>query len=111
MPSDNAPDESERIQRAKMKRMGCMSAQDFYGKIYENMPKGSVLISGNMRNDSPQAPFVVDAIGWQGIIQRSTPDYLRILREAGIPGDAVELYTPDENDSAGVYNIVAITKL
>ncbi len=111
VPSDGAPTEIERAQRYFMQRAGCLSAQEFYGAIYENMPEGSVLLTGNMRDDSPQASFIVDGLGWKGIIQRSTKDYLRIMQEAGIPGEAVKLYMPDTDNSAAVYNLVAITKL
>ncbi len=110
VPSDGAPTEMEQAQRKIMARGGCLSAQEFYGTIYANMPEGSVLLTGNMRNDSPQASFVVDGLGWKGIIQRSTADYLRILEEADIPGEAVKLYMPDPDNSAAVYNLVAITK-
>ena len=111
VPSDDAPTEMERKQRETMKRAGCLSAQEFYGTIYEHMPKGSVLVTGNMRDDSPQASFVVEGLGWKGIIQRPTEDYLRILKGAEIPSEAVELYMPDPKDSAAVYNLVKITKL
>lgn len=111
VPSDNAPTEMEQAQRRTMERARCLSAQDFYRKIYEHMPEGSVLVTGNMRDDSPQASFVIDGLGWKGIIQRSTEDYLRILKEAGIPGQAVELFVPDREQSAAVYNLVVVTKL
>lgn len=111
VPSDDAPTEMEREQRELMKKVGCLSAQEFYGAIYENMPKGSILLTGNMRDDSPQAQFVIDGLGWKGIIQRSTEDYMRILEQAGIPSEAVSLYMPDAENSAGVYNLVAIKKI
>ncbi len=111
VPSANATDSLEQKQREIMKKMGCLSAEEFYGAIYESMPKGSILMTGNMRDDSPQAAFVTGGLGWKGIIQRSTESYLQILSDAGIPGNAVGLYVPDGEESAGVYNLVAITKL
>jgi hypothetical protein len=111
VPSDFASTEMEQQQRELMRRGGCLSAEEFYGAIYENMPQGSILLTGNMRDDSPQASFVIDGLGWKGIIQRSTEDYLSILERAGIPSEAVKLYMPDSTESAGVYNLVAIKKL
>lgn len=110
VPSAFATRPEEQKQREFMERLGCLSAEEFYGKIYENMPEGSVFLTGNMRDDSPEAPFVVDGLGWKGIIQRSTEDYLKILERAGIPSEAVRFYVPDAEQSAGVYNLVAITK-
>lgn len=111
VPSDFASQVMEREQRRVMERMGCISAESFYGEIYSSMPSGSVLLTGNMRDDSPQAPFVVDGLGWKGIIQRSTTEYLGILERAGVPGGAVTLCVPDPDGSAGVYNLVAIRKV
>ncbi len=109
VPSANAPTPEERKQRALMERIGGLSAEEWYAQIYESMPEGSVWLTGNMRSDSPQLSFVMNGIGWQGIIARSTEDYLKIIKDAGIPGEAVTLYVPGE-DSAGVYNLVAIRK-
>ena len=111
MPSDVPATEMEQQQRERTRRIGYLSAEEFYGTIYKNMPHGSVLLTGNMRDDSPQASFVIDGLGWPGIIQRSTEDYLAILERAGIPAEAVELYIPDPQNSAAVYNLVAIKKL
>lgn len=110
VPSDSATDDIERKQRELTRKMGWLSAEEFYAEVYKNMPKGSVLLTGNMRNDSPQATFVTDGAGWKGIIQRSTEDYLQVLEGAGIPGEAVTLFVPDLQESAGVYNLVAIVK-
>lgn len=110
VPSDHATNPQEQKQREFMERLGCLSAEDFYGTIYEHMPKGTTFLTGNMRDDSPEASFVIDGLGWKGIIQRSTPDYLKILERAGIPSEAVRFYVPDQEQSAGVYNLVAITK-
>ncbi|HSH18004.1 MAG TPA: hypothetical protein VK978_01335 [Candidatus Saccharimonadales bacterium] len=111
VPSDGAPTQEEHDKREEMKAKRCLSAQEFYATIYANMPEGSVFLTGNMRDDSPQGDFITDGLGWPGIIRRSTEDYMRILEESGIPGEAVRLYMPDKNDSAAVYNMVAITKL
>lgn len=111
VPSAHAASEMEQEQRERMRKYGCLSAEEFYQAIYDNMPEGSVLLTGNMRDDSPQASFVIDGLGWQGIIQRSTEEYLGILERAGIPAEAVELYEPDQQNSAGVYNLVSIKKL
>ena len=110
VPSDHATDPAEIQMRRTMERAGMLSAEDFYGTIYENMPEGAVLITGNMRNDSPQGDFVIDGLGWPGIIRRGTEEYLEILRKAGIPGESVQLFVPDPDKSAAVYNLVAITK-
>lgn len=110
VPRDSATDPTEIEMREKMRRIGLLSAEMFYRTIYENMPKGAVLITGNMRSDSPQGDFVTDGLGWPGIIKRSTQEYLQILHDAGIPSDSVELYVPDSEGSAGAYNLVAISK-
>lgn len=111
IPSDNATDPAEIVQREKMRRRGLISAEEFYRAIWEYMPKGAVFVSGNMRDDSPEARFVTDGLGWKGIIQRSTKDYLTILKNAGIPASAVTLYAPKANGaSSGVYNMVSIQK-
>jgi hypothetical protein len=109
VPSANAPTPEEQKQRVSMERMGFLSAEEWYAQIYDSMPEGSVWLTGNMRTDSPQLSFVMNGIGWQGIIARSTEDYLNIIKDAGIPGEAVELYVPGEG-STGVYNLVAIRK-
>lgn len=111
VPSDHAADPNEQRQRQLMARVGCLSAEEFIGTIYENLPLGSVFITGNMRDDSRQAPFVLHALGWKGIIQRSTKVYLRILERAGVPGEAVHLCLPCPDASSGVYNLVAIQKV
>jgi len=110
VPSGHATATNELQQRQVMARMGCLSAEEFMATIYENLPTGSVFITGNMRDDSRQAPFVLHALGWKGIIQRSTRDYLRILERAGVPGEAVHLCLPCPDASSGVYNLVAIQK-
>jgi hypothetical protein len=110
VPSDNAQTIQEKEQRRLMQKAGFLSAEEFYAAIYQNMPVGSVLLTGNMRDDSPQANFVIQGLGWKGIIQRSTEEYLGILENAGIPDQAVRLYLPKKLGSSGVYNLVAITK-
>lgn len=109
VPSEYAPSAEEQQQRRLMERIGNMSAEQWYKTIYNNMPEGSVWLTGNMRTDSPQLEFVMQGLGWQGIIARGTEEYLAILQKAGIPGEAVNLFVPGE-DSSGVYNLVAIKK-
>lgn len=111
VPSANAKDPVEQQMRAMMARGNLLSAEDFYKTIYDNMPQGSVLITGNMRRDSPQGDFVTDGLGWPGIIKRDTNEYLTILRDAGIPAEAVDLFVPDQEKSAAAYNLVAIRKI
>ena len=110
VPSEYASNEAERHMRAVMGSRNLLSAEGFYKTIYDNMPAGSILVTGNMRDDSPQGRFVTEGLGWPLIIERSTEEYLSILRNAGIPGEAVELFVPGSK-SAGVYNLVKITKL
>lgn len=110
VPSDAATSDSERKQREMMIRSGLLSAEEFIGTIYEHMPVGSVFMTGNMRNDSSQAPFVLHGLGWKGIIQRSTEEYMSIFERAGVPASAVNLYMPQPDKSSGVYNLVAIKK-
>jgi hypothetical protein len=142
-PSKHATDPVEKAQHAKMKGLETkladraraegkseeeiaenqiLSAEDFYQTVYENMQEGAVFITGNMGTQSKQAPFVVDGLGWKGIIQRPLTGeeseagekengYLDVLKNAGIPGEAIHIYTPDEAHSAGIYNLVAIQKI
>lgn len=111
IPSSKGTNDQEKKQRALMEHIGNMSAEEFFQTIYDNMPTGSVLLTGNMRKDSPQAEFVINGLGWKGIIQRSTEEYLGIFERAGIPNDAVNLYVPDPNNSGKVFNLVMIKKL
>lgn len=111
VPSDHATDSQEVTLRERMKSQGLISAEEFYGAVYASMPQGSVYKSGNMRDDSPEAPFVIDGLGWKGIIQRSTEDFMKIIERAGIPSEAVTLYVPKAGESAGVYNLIKIEKL
>ncbi len=109
IPSEFATSNDEQKQREIMRRSGMISAEEFYGLVFENMRKGSIFLSGNMRNDCDQTDFVVDGLGWKGIIQRSTLDFLKILERAGIPGNCVEIYQPGK-ESGRVFNLVKITK-
>jgi hypothetical protein len=110
VPSDEPRTAVERGQRERALRRGLVSAEGFHRTIYRGLTAGSVLLTGNMRDDSPQALYVTDGLGWKGIIQRSTEEYLAILRRAGIPGPAVTLYVPDPAGSSGVYNLVAVRR-
>lgn len=100
----------EARQRAGAQRAGRLSAEGFFGTVYGAMPVGAVLLTGNMRSDSPDARFVIDGLGWPGIIPRTTEGFLAILQRAGIPGPAVELFIPEAGTSSGVYNLAAITR-
>jgi hypothetical protein len=111
VPSDHATSECESKQRAIHRRLGRLSAEEFFQAIYEDMPLGSVFLTGNMRKDRPNDPFVIDGLGWPGIIERGTEEFLTILERARIPGAAVQLFLPKRETSSGVYNLVAITKL
>jgi hypothetical protein len=108
-PSERATDSQERGLQRRTGAVGLLSAEGFYRTVYANMPSGSILVTGNIRRDSPQARFVTEGLGWPYIMQRGTQEYLAILRNAGIPGENVQLFVPGE-DSAGVYNLVVITK-
>ena len=110
VPSEAPDNPAEARLRSVMEKRGLLSAEGFYRTIYSNMPEGSVLVSGNIRSDSPQGQFVTEGLGWPLILQRDTQRYLDILQGAGIPGEAVQLFTPGP-ESAGVYNLVMITKL
>jgi len=109
VPSDHATDPTERRMRERMARRGLLSAEDFYRTIYDNMPRGSTLLTGNMRHDSPQRGFVTSGLGWPSLVLRSTEQFLGVLVAAGIPGDAVQLSVPGPG-SSGVYNLVRVTR-
>jgi len=109
VPSGNTTDPTERHMRERMARLGMLSAEGFYRTIYEHMPYGSTLLTGNMRDDSPHGRFVTSGIGWPSLILRSTERLVGVLGAAGIPGDAIRLYLPGPG-SAGVYNLVTVTK-
>lgn len=107
VPSVNPATQGESTQRDLMERMGNVSAEDFFRIIYENIPEGALILTGNMRDDGSQNSVVFDGFGWGGVIARDTETFLCILKNAGIPQEAVELYVPPEG---GHFNMVAIRK-
>jgi hypothetical protein len=110
VPSVNAIDPTERHVRERMARLGMLSAEGFDRTIYEHMPRGSTLLTGNIRDDSPHGRFVTDGLGWPSLMLRSTGRFMGVLYAAGIPGDAMRLYVPGPG-SSGVYNLVTVTRL
>jgi hypothetical protein len=111
MASQFATDPAERQIFELMQRVGGVSAEEFYKIVYDNMPEGSIFITGNMTSTSPQGAFVEDGIGWPGLIRRSDEKFLAVLRNTGIPGEAVDLFKPDPENSAASYNLVVIRKM
>jgi hypothetical protein len=111
-PSENATNPHERTLYKMMMAggEGRISAETFFKAVWDNMPEGSIFITGNMRDDSEQASFVTHGLGWPGIIQRSTADYMHLIKDSGIPADAVTVFLPKKGHSSGVNNIIAIQK-
>lgn len=73
---------------------------------YRLVKPGGKMIIGNMLDTHPTLELNQRAVGWPGIKPRSLEEISQIVEQAGIEGDNVDVYIPQD----GVYAVLEIKK-
>lgn len=78
----------------------------FLRSNYDMLHPGGRLVFGQMRDDRPVPDFTMGVIRWPFIEMRSPGEFMQVIKDAGIPAEATQLYLPND----GVYTVGVIDK-
>lgn len=76
------------------------------GHLYQQLPKGGLLVFTNMLDSHPHLQVHKRALCWPGVYVRSEKEVLALLAEAGVPTSATTVLLPDD----GVYGVYGVEK-
>lgn len=79
---------------------------NFLKSGYDLVAPGGKLVFGQMRSDRPVDDFTMGVVGWPYVEQRSVQDVMKLITDAGIPAERVNLFLPKD----GVYTVVTVDK-
>lgn len=79
---------------------------EFLKANYDLLAPGGRLVFGQMRSDRPVADFTMGTVSWPYVEMRAPSEFLKVIKEAGIPLDNTSIYLPKD----GVYTVGVIDK-
>ncbi len=81
-------------------------AVSLLGHLYQQLPKGGLLVFTNMLHSHPHLAVHKRALCWPGVNVRSEAEVLKLTKKAGIPAVATTVLLPDD----GVYGVYGAQK-
>jgi hypothetical protein len=110
MPSRYARCPSERRLLSAFQKLGRGTVEAVLTSLWKRLPPSAVILTSNMRSDTPHATFITEALGWEGLIQRTPCELARIMFASGIPSKSFELTTKPACEAGAEFTFVTITK-
>ena len=81
-------------------------AVELLAHLYEQLPKGGLLVFTNMLHTHPHLDVHKRALCWPGVNVREEKEVLALLKKAGVPADTTTILLPDD----GVYGVYGVRK-